>query len=141
MNLDRHHRRIRAKTRALHWSLWPLALLAAPAALYFGYGVCEEADSAATFAACRAFQIVPFLPSLAGLAILGLIAWDLAAIGGELHYERHGVRKRDVHHAVHGYLAIDERHRRHVRWALVHLLAFTVLIAAWLAYESYVSTH
>ena len=143
MNLDRHHRRIREKTRLLHWSLWPLALLAIPLALYLGYGVCDEADSDAAFAACRAFQILPFLPTLAAVAIGGLIAWDLAELGMDLHTERHGYHpgKRRVKHAVHGFNAIDERHRRHVHWALAHALAATAAIGGWLAYQAYVSTH
>jgi len=143
VNLDRHHRRIRAKTNLVHWSLWPLALIAIPLAIYFGYGICDDADTDAAFAACRAFQLLPFLPTLAAAAIGGLIAWDLAGIGMELHFERHGVPagRRRLKHSVHGFNAMDERHRRHVRWALVHALAATAAIAAWLAYEAYVSTH
>jgi len=143
MNLERHHRRIRTKAKVLHWSLLPLFLLSVPLALYFGYGVCEEADSAASYAACGAFQALPFLPSLAGLIILALIAWDLTNVGLDIHFERHGVpsKKHNVHHAVHGYNAIDERHRRHVHWAVIHVAFATLAIAAWLAYEAYVSTH
>ncbi len=143
MNLDRHHRRIRRKTQILHWSLWPLALLAIPAAIYFGYGVCDDADSNAAFAACGAFQVLPFLPTLAAAAIAGLIAWDLADLGLDLHHEKHDNRPtgRELKHAAHGFLAIDERHKRHVRWALYHALAATVAIAAFIAYQAYVSTH
>jgi hypothetical protein len=143
MNLDRHHRRIRLKTQVLHWSLWPLTLLAVPLAIYLGYGVCDDADSTAAFAACGAFQALPFLPTFAAAAIAALIAWDLADLGMDLHFERHGARprRRRLAHAAHGFDAIDERHRRHVRWALVHALALTIALAAWIAYQAYVSTH
>jgi hypothetical protein len=143
MNLDRHHRSIRLKTQVVHWSLWPLALLFIPLAIYFGYGVCEDADSTAAFAACGAFQALPMLPAVAGAAMLALIAWDLAGLGLDLHHERHGERpkRRRLSHAAHAYDAIDERHRRHVHWAALHVAAAALLIAAWLSYEWYVSTH
>lgn len=143
MNLEHHHRRIRVKTQVVHWSLWPLALLIIPAAFYFGYGVCEEADSTASFAACGAFQALPLLPALAGAAMIALIAWDLGELGLDLHHEKHGERpqRRRLSHAARGYNAIDERHRRHVHWAVLHVAAATLLISAWLAYQWYVSTH
>jgi len=142
VNLERHHRRIRAKTRATHWSLAPLALLALPLAIYLASGVCEEADSAASFGACRALQALPFLPTLMGAAMLALIAWDLTEVALDLHYEKHGVRPaRRLRHVAHGYRAIDARHRRHVHWAAIHVAAVTLAIAAWLAYQVYVSTH
>jgi hypothetical protein len=143
MNIDRHHRSIKVKTQVLHWSLWPLVLLIIPAAIYFGYGVCEDADSTAAFAACGAFQALPLLPAAAGAVMIALIVWDLTELGLDLHHERHGERpkRRRAAHAVHGYAAIDERHRRHVHWAVLHVAVATLLIAAWLAYQSYVSTH
>jgi hypothetical protein len=143
VNLEHRHRRIRTQTQILHWSLAPLALLAIPAAIYFGYGVCDDADSNAAFAACGAFQALPFLPTLAAVAMAGLIAWDLAGLGLDLHHEKHGTRpdRRKLKHAASGFRALDERHRRHLRWALYHALAATAAIAAWIAYEAYVSTH
>lgn len=143
MNLERRRRRIRDKARATHLSLAPLALLALPLAIYLSYGVCEEADSTASFAACDALRFLPFLPTLAGLAMLALIAWDLAEVGRAAHAAKTGARpaRGGLRHALHGYRVIDESHRRRVLWVVAHVAAVTLAIAAWIAYEAHVSTH
>jgi hypothetical protein len=140
VNLDSHHRRIHWKTRLVRWALLPLALLAAPAWLYVSYGTCqEEGDQIGTL--CRAFRVIPFLPTLVAVVLLGFVAWDLAAIGHARAEERgEKPAKRKLKHAVHGYREISQGHRRHVNWALVTVVLVTLAIGLWIAVLRYQST-
>lgn len=141
VNLEPHHRKIHRKTRLVRWALLPLALIAAPAWLYVSYGTCqEEGDQIGTL--CHAFRVIPFLPTLAAIAILAFVAWDLAALGHEHARElgepptRHGLK-----HVRHGYRALGDAHKRHIHWALATVLAVTLAIGAWIAWLAYQTTH
>jgi hypothetical protein len=141
VNLERHHRRIHWKARAIHWGLIPLALCAAPAWLYLSYGACQE-DGDAIGSACRVFRVIPFLPTLGALALLVLIVADLIEIGREAHREQHGVRpKAHIRHAAHGFRAIGEKHQSHIHLALLTAAAVTLALGAWIALLAYQSTH
>lgn len=142
MNLEPHHRRIHRKVRAVHYGLLPLTLLVVPAWIYGAYGYCSEADSAGEMAACRLLRAGPFAPVLIGAIVLGLVAWDLAKVAHGEHFERHGVLppRHQLKHVVHGYRAIGHHHRRHIRWAVIQLLAVALGIALWIAYKSRQST-
>ncbi len=140
MNLEHHHRRIHWKTRLVRWSLAPLALAAAPAWLYLSLGTCLE-DGDAPGSLCRAYRVIPFLPTLAALCVVALIVYDLVEVGREIHFETHGVKpRRRLHHARRGYKAIAPHHRRHVRRTLLNVLLVTGAVAAWIAWEAYRST-
>ena len=141
VNLEHHHRRIHWKTRLVRWALLPLALVAAPAWLYVSYGTCqEEGDQIGTL--CHAFQVIPYLPTFAAIALLAFVVWDLAAIG-HAHAEERGEKraKRQLKHAAHGYRAISGAHRRHIHWALATVALVTLVIALWIAVLAYQSTH
>lgn len=141
VNLEHHHRRIHWKTRLVRWALLPLALLAAPAWLYFSYGTCqEEGDQLGTL--CHALRVVPFLPTLGAVVLLALVVWDLAAIGRARAEERgEKPRRRELEHAAHGYREISDAHRRHIRWALAAVALVTLAIGLWIALLAYSSTH
>jgi hypothetical protein len=141
VNLEHHHRKIHWKTRLVRWAMLPLALLAAPAWLYVSYGTCqEEGDQIGTL--CHAFRVIPFLPTIAGVAILLFVAWDLAAISHARAAER-GEKpgKHGLKHVAHGYNAINERHRRHIHWALATVATVTLAIGCWISWIAYQSTH
>lgn len=141
MNIERHHRRIRRKTRILRWALPPLALGAVGYWLYAASAACQEAESAAEMTSCRVLHVVPFLPSLLGAAVLAMIVWDLAGIGVEIHAEREGARpRRRAHHAAHGWRAIDHHHRRHIHWAALSLAAVTLAVGGWIGWQYWTST-
>lgn len=141
MNLDRHHRRIHWKARLVRWGTLPLALLAAPAWLYVSYGTCQD-DGDQIGSLCRAFRVIPFLPTLAAAALLGFVVWDLAVAGHESAVER-GEKpgRRRLRHAAHGYRAISAEHRRHVNRALAAAALVTLAVGLWIARLAYVSTH
>lgn len=140
MNLEHHHRRIHWKTRLLRWSLAPLALAAGPAWLYFSLGPCME-DGDAAGSVCRAYRVIPFLPSLLALAVAGLIVYDLVEVGREVHLETHGVKpRRHLKHAHHGYKALDHHHRHKVRRAAWNWLAVTAAVALWIAWKAWQTT-
>lgn len=141
MNLERHHRKIRAKTHLLRWTLAPLAVVAGFAWLYLSVGTCQE-EGDAVGSACRAYSILPFVPTMIGLGLAALIVWDLTEVGMEAHHEKHGVRpeKRKLHHAVHGLKELNDSHRRHVHLAILNLLAVTVSVGAWIAWQWWQST-
>jgi hypothetical protein len=141
VNIEHHHRKIHWKTRLVRLAVLPLALIAAPAWLYVSYGTCqEEGDQIGTL--CHAFRVIPFLPMIAGVAILCFVAWDLAAIG-HAHAEERGEKpaKREPKHAVHGYNAISAAHRRHIHWALGTVAFVTLAIGLWIYWIAYQSTH
>lgn len=141
INLERHHRRIHWKTRLVRWSLAPLALAAAPAWLYFSLGTCQE-DGDAVGSLCRAYRVIPFLPTMAALCVLGLIVYDLVEVGREIHFETHGEKpRRHIKHARHGYKAISAHHQKHVRRTLLNVLAVTAAVAAWICWKAWQSTH
>ena len=141
MNIEHHHRRIHWKTRLIRWSLPPLALLAAPAWLYFSYGTCQE-EGDAVGSVCRALRVVPFLPSIAAVAVAAFIIWDLIQVGREIHFETHGVKPRHhLKHMVHGYRAIAPHHQKHLHRTLWNILAVTGAVAAWIFWQAYQSTH
>lgn len=140
MNLEHHHRRIHWKTRLVRWSLAPLALAAGPAWLYLSLGACLE-DGDAPGSVCRAYRIIPFLPTLAALCVIALIVYDLIEVGREVSFETHGVKpRRHIRHAHHGYRALDHHHRRKVRGTLWNLLAVTAAVALWIAWKAWQST-
>ena len=134
MNLERHHRRI-------HWGMIPLALIAPPVWLYVSYGACqEEGDQLGTV--CHASRVIPFLPTVAALALLGFIVWDLAKLGHAVVLERGGKSKGPrLHHAAHGYRKISDAHRRHIHWALLTVVAVTLAVALGIGWEAYSTTH
>jgi hypothetical protein len=141
VSLEHHHRKIHWKTRLVRWALLPLALVAAPAWLYVSYGTCqEEGDQIGTL--CHAFRVIPFLPTLAAIAILGFVAWDLAALGRE-HARETGERpsRRGLGHVRHGYRQIGDAHKRHIHKALTTVGLVTVAISAWIAWLAYQTTH
>jgi hypothetical protein len=141
VNLEHHHRKIHWKTRLVRWALLPLALLAAPAWLYFSIGTCqEEGDQLGT--ACHALRAVPFLPTLAALALLAFVAWDLAAIS-HAHARESGEKptRHGLKHVAHGYRAVSDAHRRHIHWALATVLLVTLAVALWIAVIAYQSTY
>jgi hypothetical protein len=140
VNLDHHHRQIHWKTRLVRFAVLPLALIAAPAWLYVSYGTCqEEGDQIGTL--CHAFRVIPFLPMIAGAALLCFVVWDLAAIGHARAVERgEKPAKRELKHAAHGYRAISDRHRRHLHWALASVALVTLAIGLWISWIAYQST-
>lgn len=142
MNLEPHHRRIHRKVRAIHFGLIPLTLIVVPAWIYGAYGYCGEADSAGELAACRLLRAGPFAPVLLGIVVLAFVAWDLARVENEAHFERHGVRppRHQLKHVAHGYRAIGAPHRRHIHWAMIQVLAVALGVALWIAYKSRQST-
>jgi hypothetical protein len=141
VNLERHHRKIHWKTRLVRWAMIPFALFAAPAWLYVSYGTCqEEGDQIGTL--CHALRVIPFLPTLAAVAILAFVAWDLAGLG-HAAAEARGEKpaKRELKHVRHGYHEINERHRRHIHRALGTVAFATLGIALWIAWLAYQTTH
>ena len=142
MNLEPHHRRIHRKILAIRWGLIPLTLIVVPAWIYGAYGYCSEADSIGELAACRLLRAGPFVPVMLGVIVLAFVAWDLARVEHEAHYERHGVRppRHQLKHVAHGYRAIGHHHRRHIRRAIIQLLVVAMGIALWIAYKSRQST-
>lgn len=142
MNLEPHHRRIHRKVRAIHFGLIPLTLIVVPAWIYGAYGYCSEADSAGELTACRLLRAGPYAPVLLGIIVLAFVAWDMARVEHEAHHERHGVppARHQLKHVVRGYQAIGPRHRRHIHWAVLQLLAVALGIALWIAYKSRQST-
>jgi len=141
MNLEHRHRRIHWKARLVRWSLAPLALAAAPAWLYVSLGTCQE-DGDAPGSLCRVYRVIPFLPTLAALCVLGLIVYDLVEIGREIHFETHGVKpRRRVRHAHRGFQTLAPHHRRHVHRALLNVLVVTAAVALWIFWEAWQSTH
>ena len=141
VNIEHHHRKIHWKTRVIRWALLPLALIAAPAWLYVSYGTCqEEGDQIGTL--CHAFRVIPFLPTIAAVAILCFVVWDLAAIGHARAEERgEEPAKRELKHAAHGYAAISDSHRRHIHWALTTVGLVTLAIGLWISWLAYQTTH
>lgn len=141
VNLEHHHRKIHWKTRLVRWAMLPLALLAAPAWLYVSYGTCQEdGDQIGTL--CHAFRVIPFLPTLAGVAILLFVAWDLAGLGHAAAEERgEKPAKRELKHVRHGYRQVSDAHRRHIHWALAILAAVTLGIGLWISWIAYQSTN
>jgi hypothetical protein len=135
MNLEPHHRRIHRKVRAIHYGLLPLTLLLVPAWIY-AYSMC--ADEEAPAAACRLLRAGPFAPVLFGAVVLAFVAWDLAKVSHEAHFERHGARpaRHSLKHVANGYREIGAHHRRHIHWAVLQLLAVALGIALWIAYKS-----
>jgi hypothetical protein len=141
VNIEPHHTRLHWKSILIRWTLPPLALLATVAWLYFSVGTCQE-DGDAVGSVCRALRVIPFLPSLAALAVGAFIVWDLIKLGREVHFERHGVKPRPhLKHVVHGYNAVAPRHQKHLHRTLLNLLAVTGAVAAWIAWQAYQSTH
>lgn len=141
MSIEHRHRRIHWKTVLIRWSLAPLALIAAPAWLYFSYGVCQE-EGDAFGSACRAFRVIPFLPTLAAIAVFGLIVYDLIEVGREAHFEAHGEKpRRHLKHARHGFKTLAPHHQKHIHRTLWNILAVTVAVAAWIAWMAYRTTH
>lgn len=141
VNIEHHHRKIHWKTRLVRWAVLPLAVIAAPAWLYVSYGTCqEEGDQIGTL--CHAFRVIPFLPVIAGAAILCFVVWDLAAIG-RAHAEERGERpaKRELKHAAHGYRAISGAHRSHIHWALATVALVALAIGLWICWLAYQSTY
>jgi hypothetical protein len=141
VNLESHHRRIHWKTRLVRWALLPLALIAAPTWLYISYGTCqEEGDQIGTL--CHAFRVLPFLPTILAVVLLGFVVWDLAGLGRARAEERgENPRKRGLKHAVHGYREISREHRSHIHWAFATMLFITLAIGVWIALIAYRSTH
>jgi len=141
VNLEHHHRRIHWKTLLIRWGLPPLALAAVPAWIYFSVGTCQE-DGDAAGSVCRALRVIPFLPSLAALAVGVFIVWDLMALGREVRSETHrDLPHRHIKHAVHGYRAVAPDHRKHLHRTLWSVLSVTGAVAAWIAWQAYQSTH
>jgi hypothetical protein len=143
VNLERHHRKIRIKATLIHIGLIPLAILVPLAWIYFTFGVCQEAESAALLAACRASLAVPLLPVALGILALAFIVWDLAALGTELHAEAHGLKSQRVHlrHTMHGLRGMDEHHQRHVHFATLQVIVVGAALLFWLLFEAYRTTH
>jgi hypothetical protein len=141
VNIEHHHRRIHWKTFAIRWGMIPLALLAVPAWLYVSYGTCqEEGDQLGTL--CHAFRVIPFLPTVAALTLIGFVVWDLMRLGHAVLAEKGGTAKRPrLHHAAHGYRAISHHHRRHIHWALLTVGIVTLAVALGIGWEAYQSTH
>jgi hypothetical protein len=141
VNLEHHHRRIHWKTRLIRWGMIPLALIAPPVWLYVSYGTCqEEGDRVGSL--CRAFRVIPFLPTLAAVVLLAFVVWDLAGVG-HAHAEERGEKpkKRELKHVAHGYRKISDAHRRHIHWALLTVLVVTLAVAFGIGWEAYQSTH
>ena len=128
--VEHHHRRIRQRAHAIHWGLWPLALAAPLAWLYFALGACEDAETGLRMELCRWGELVPLLPALTGLIVSGLIVWELAHLGAH-HKQAPRVR---LHHAGHGYRSLDARHKRHVHLAWAQALLVAAALVAWLIY-------
>ena len=143
MNLEHHHRRIRTKAKAVHWGLMPLALAVPVAWLYFTMDMCQEAESPGMMAACRVLGWTPLLPALLGALVCAWIVRDLAVLGHAVRSETHGHqgKRPGLHHAVHGYRAMDDRHRLHFHFAVGQVVVVTIALAAWLSILGYRSTH
>jgi hypothetical protein len=141
VNIDHHHRRIHWKTRLIRWGLIPLVLAAVPAWLYVSYGTCqEEGDELGTL--CHAFRVIPVLPIVGALALLGFIVWDLMKAGHAAAAERgEKAAKPRLRHAAHGYRAISRPHRRHIHWALFTVAAVALALAVGIGWEAWQSTH
>jgi hypothetical protein len=141
VNIEHHHRRIHWKTRLVRWTLAPMALLAAPAWLYFSFGTCqEEGDQLGT--ACRALRVLPFLPTLGAVLLLAFVAWDLATLGRARAAERGETpRRRGLKHVAHGYREVSATHRRRIHWALATVALVTLAVGLWIAVIAYRSTH
>jgi hypothetical protein len=141
MNIEPHHTRIHWKTRLIRLSLAPLALAAGPAWLYFSLSACqEEGDAVDTL--CRAYRVIPFLPTLAALTVLSLVVYDLIEVGRELHQETHGVKpKRHFKHAHAGFKALAPRHQKHIHRTLLNILLVTCAVAVWICWKAWQSTH
>ena len=140
MNLEHHHRRIHWKMRLVHWATAPLAIIAAFAWLYISQAACQE-DGDAIGTVCHVSRVIPFLPVLAGLALLAFVVWDLTKVGHE-HLHEKGARPgpRALKHAVHGYRAISHPHRRHIHWAVIIVAAAALTVGLWIAWLAYQTT-
>lgn len=77
------------------------------------------------------------LAPLALAAFPALIVRDLVKVG---HEASGATAHRHLRHARHGYGAIDQKHRRHVRWAPIQIVAVTVAVAGWIAWQAHATT-
>ncbi|MCX5795607.1 MAG: hypothetical protein NTY77_08955 [Elusimicrobia bacterium] len=137
VNHEQQHRRIRNKATAIHIGLIPLALAVPLAWIYLSYGVCQETESPAGLAVCRALRFSPLLPALVGIAAVVFIVWDLARLGAHIKQ----ARTAKWEHAAHGYRALDQRHRHHVHFAALQVVLVSLALVTWLAVMAYRSTH
>ena len=143
MNIEPHHRKIRTQANAIHFGMIPLAILVPVLWIYFAYGICQESESPFMTRICSLSQLVPMLPALAGILVLGFILWELVRIGIKHHELTHGTKvdRPRLAHAVHGYRAIDDRHRRHIHLAALQVAVVSLALLLWLLCEMRYSTH
>ena len=143
VNLEEQHQKIRLKAHAIHWGLLPLALSVPLLWIYFALDLCQEGEPPGMLRFCRWFGWTPLMPAVLGALVCGWIAWDLAILGHGLRRQAHpssygGPRP---HHIRHGYRAIDQRHKRHVHFAVAQTLLVGAGLVAWLLWQWCRTTH
>lgn len=141
MKLEHHHGRIRRKALTIHLVMLPVAVVACVSWIYFALGVCDAGEGGA-LSACRYFSLLPYAPAGVGLVLAGLLLWDLASVGVDWNEDKDGKRpRRRFKHALHGYRAVDDRHRRHVHLAAATILLVVGGVVAWILYMAHSTTH